>query len=84
MTDGTRTRDIQGHNLTLCQLSYGHQPRSESNGWQNESNREKLKTVAIRTHPALRAPLLRRGPQEFYSQPNLRSMNHAAWLAARA
>lgn len=25
MTDGIRTRDIQGHNLTLCQLSYGHQ-----------------------------------------------------------
>lgn len=24
VTDGTRTRDIQGHNLTLCQLSYGH------------------------------------------------------------
>ncbi len=26
VTDGIRTRDIQGHNLTLCQLSYGHQP----------------------------------------------------------
>ncbi len=24
VTDGIRTRDIQGHNLTLCQLSYGH------------------------------------------------------------
>ena len=25
VTDGTRTRDVQDHNLALCQLSYGHQ-----------------------------------------------------------
>ena len=25
MTDGTRTRDVQDHNLALYQLSYGHQ-----------------------------------------------------------
>ena len=24
MTDGTRTRDVQDHNLALYQLSYGH------------------------------------------------------------
>ena len=24
VTDGTRTRDVQDHNLALCQLSYGH------------------------------------------------------------
>ncbi len=27
VTDGTRTRDSQNHNLELYQLSYGHQPR---------------------------------------------------------
>ena len=26
VTDGTRTRDSQNHNLELYQLSYGHQP----------------------------------------------------------
>ena len=26
MTDGTRTRDVQDHNLALYQLSYGHRP----------------------------------------------------------
>lgn len=25
VTDGTRTRDVQDHNLALYQLSYGHQ-----------------------------------------------------------
>src|SRR5258707_8276430 len=24
VTDGSRTRDLQSHNLALCQLSYGH------------------------------------------------------------
>jgi hypothetical protein len=24
VTDGARTRDLQGHNLALCRLSYGH------------------------------------------------------------
>ena len=24
VTDGTRTRDVQDHNLALCQLSYSH------------------------------------------------------------
>ena len=43
VTDGIRTRDIQGHNLTLCQLSYGHQPESESSGWSDEINRESQK-----------------------------------------
>ena len=27
MTDGTRTRDVQDHNLALYQLSYGHRMR---------------------------------------------------------
>jgi len=25
VTDGTRTRDVQSHNLVLYRLSYGHQ-----------------------------------------------------------
>ena len=29
MTDGTRTRDIQDHNLELYQLSYGHHPKNK-------------------------------------------------------
>ncbi len=29
VTDGTRTRDSQNHNLELYQLSYGHQPCEE-------------------------------------------------------
>ena len=29
MTDGTRTRDVQDHNLALYQLSYGHQIAAE-------------------------------------------------------
>jgi hypothetical protein len=27
VTDGTRTRDVQDHNLALYQLSYGHRVR---------------------------------------------------------
>lgn len=30
VTDGNRTRDIQDHNLTLCQLSYGHHGGAQS------------------------------------------------------
>ena len=29
VTDGTRTRDVQDHNLALCQLSYGHREYSK-------------------------------------------------------
>ena len=32
VTDGARTRDIQIHNLTLCQLSYGHHTPVRWNG----------------------------------------------------
>jgi hypothetical protein len=30
VTDGTRTRDVQDHNLALCQLSYGHRGTSNN------------------------------------------------------
>ena len=30
VTDGTRTRDVQDHNLALYQLSYGYQPGPKS------------------------------------------------------
>ena len=29
VTDGTRTRDVQDHNLALYQLSYGHRVESK-------------------------------------------------------
>jgi hypothetical protein len=32
VTDGARTRDLQGHNLALCRLSYGHHAPSGQNG----------------------------------------------------
>ena len=32
VTDGARTRDLQGHNLALCRLSYGHHAPSHQNG----------------------------------------------------
>ena len=32
VTDGARTRDLQSHNLALCQLSYGHHAPSSQNG----------------------------------------------------
>lgn len=31
VTDGTRTRDSQNHNLELYQLSYGHQQADQAN-----------------------------------------------------
>ena len=38
MTDGTRTRDIQDHNLELYQLSYGHHQNKASRRFRSDVN----------------------------------------------
>src|SRR3954447_2250732 len=79
VTDGTRTRDVQDHNLALYQLSYGHRQEWIFARWEAGVNRRRAPPAAShavaawypRRHAAIRNPVVREsgGPMRLSNDP---------------
>ena len=52
VTDGTRTRDVQDHNLALYQLSYGHHRLAPAGGEDTGSLSRRRAKVSTATRGA--------------------------------